>query len=252
VELTELASTIQQDPALTTAVLRVANSVIHQASSGEMHTVRDAVLRLGITESGRVAGAVAAKTLFSPRSKSAHALFAAQFAQLHVAAASCAAGAAYLAMDRGIGRSDRAYLGGMLHDVGKSLALGSLAALVLTDKAPRELDPAVVAQILEEQNVDLGAQAHERWALPSYLTELCASQHDANVPTGPAHAELHLVRVVSGLLNLRNGPESLERIAELVQSLRALSLSPLQVRSLDAELKNRTALVKQQLGEGSR
>jgi hypothetical protein len=41
-------------------------------------------------------------------------------------------------------------------------------------------------------------------------------------------------------------------VAELVQSLGALSLSPLQVRSLDAELKKRTALVKQQLGDVAR
>jgi HD-like signal output (HDOD) protein len=252
VEVTELASTIQTDPALTAALLRVANSPVMRASSGETDTVRDAVVRLGIAESGRVAAAVAAKTLFSPRSKSAHALFSAQFGRLHVAAASGAAGAAYLAMERGIGRSDRAYLGGMLHDVGKSLALGALAALVLARKAPRDLEPAVVTQLLEERNVELGTQAHVRWGLPAYLTELCATQHDPKVQATPAQAELHLVRVVAGLLALRDGPESLERISELVQSLSVLKLSPLQTRALDAELKTRTAQVRHHIGDGSR
>jgi HD-like signal output (HDOD) protein len=248
VEVSELAGAIHQDPALAAAVLRMANSASMSSAAGEIHTVRDAVTRLGLVESGRVAGAVAAKTLFSPRLKSAHALFASQFAELHAIASTAAGGAAHLAMERSTGRSDLAYLGGMLHAVGKSLGLAALAALVLEDRAPRELDPNVLQQIIETRQVELGVHAHERWGLPQYLTTLCASQHDAEVPKGPAHAELHLVRVVSGLLALRMRPQTLPRIAELVQSLGALGITPLQARALDAGLRTRAAQVRQVLG----
>lgn len=243
VELTELSTAIQQDPALTAAVLRVANSAA-SGSAGAINTVRDAVIRLGLTESERIAGGVAAKALFSPRSKAAHALYASQFGQLHVEAASAAGGAAYLAMERSSGRSDLAYLGGMLHDVGKSIALGALAGLVLSARAPRDLAPEIVQAILDQLNVELGAHAHDRWGMPEYLTALCASQHDAVVPEGPAHAELHLVRVVSGLLALRAAPQSLERIGQLTQSLGALRMGPRETRALDAELRRRVAQVR--------
>jgi HD-like signal output (HDOD) protein len=236
VEVTELATAINQDPALTAAVLRVANSAV-LGGAGQIATVRDAVTRLGVAESGRVAGAVAAKALFSAKSKSAHAVFAGPFLDLHVHAAAAAAGAAFLAMERAVGRSDLAYLGGMLHDVGKSLALGALATLVLENKTPREIDPDVMVAVLENLHVDLGAEAHERWALPQYLTALCASHHDANVPNHPSQAELHLVRVVSGLLALRARPQPLERISELMQSIQVLGLTPVQTRALDAELR---------------
>lgn len=246
VEITELSSAINQDPALTTAILRVANSAV-LGGVGQIATVRDAVTRLGISESGRVAGAVAAKTLFSAKSKSAQALFEKPFLDLHVQAATAAGGAAFLAMERAVGRSDLAYLGGMLHDVGKSLALGAMAGLALDNKAPREIDPEVLFHVLEDLHVELGAEAHERWALPQYLTALCASHHDANVPNHPSQAEVHLVRVVSGLLALRSRPQPLERVAELVQSLQVLGLTPVQTRALDAELRKSMARVREAL-----
>ncbi|HET6334472.1 MAG TPA: HDOD domain-containing protein [Polyangiales bacterium] len=246
VEVTELSSAINQDPALMTAVLRVANSAL-LGGTGQIATVRDAVTRLGIAETGRVAGAVAAKTLFSAKSKSAHALFSASFLDLHVAAAAAAGGAAFLAMERAVGRSDLAYLGGMLHDVGKSLALGAIASLVLDNKAPREIDPEVIFIVLESLHVELGAEAHDRWALPQYLTTLCASHHDSTVPNHPSQAELHLVRVVSGLLALRTRPQPLERISELMQSIQVLGLTPVQTRALDAELRRNTSRMRDAL-----
>ena len=247
VEVTELTSAIQQDSALTTAILRVANSAALGPSTGPINTVRDAVLRLGVAESGRVAGAVAAKTLFSSRSKSAHALVAQSMAELHLAAASAAAGSAYLAMTRAVGRSDLAYLGGMLHDVGKSLAIGALAELTLEGRASRDLAPEVVQRMLEDLHVDLGARALERWAMPQYLTALCAAHHDANVPNHPSQAELHLVRAVTGLLALRTAPQPLERVAELMQSVEVLGLTPLQTRALDAEIRRTHSKLREAL-----
>lgn len=247
VEISELTSVIHQDTALTAAILRVANSAALGPSAGPINTVRDALTRLGLAESGRVAGAVAARTLFSARSKSTQAMYAGMFSELHVNAAAAAGGAAYLAMERGVGRSDMAYLGGMLHDVGKSLALGAIAGLVLEHKAPRDLAPEIITALLEAVHVDLGAQAHERWALPDYLTALCAAHHDATVPNHPSQAEVHLVRVVSGLIALRSRPQPLERISELVQSIGVLGLSPLQTRALDAELRRNSTKVREAL-----
>jgi HD-like signal output (HDOD) protein len=180
--------------------------------------------------------------------KSAHALFAPQFAELHIAAATAAGGAAQLAMERGVGRSDLAYLGGMLHEVGKSLGLAALASLILADKAPRDLDPNTITFIIEQRHVEIGVHAHQRWELPQYLATLCASQQLPEVPNDPAHAELHLVRVVSGLLALRVCPQPIERIQELVQSLSALSITPLHARALDAGLRTRVGQVKQAVG----
>jgi HD-like signal output (HDOD) protein len=246
-ELSELASTIQQDPALTAAILRVANAASMGAVAGPINTVRDAVTRLGITDSARVAGVVAAQTLFSPQSRLAQSLFAAPLAELHVTSATIASGAAQAAMDRGIGRSDMAYLGGMLHDVGKTLAIATLADLMQSGTAPRELEPAVLDTVLEAVHVELGGRALRLWKLPQYLVDLCASHHDSTLPHDRVHAEQHLVRVAAGLIALRARPQSAERIDELADSLVALDITPLQARALDAGLRSRSVQVRQVL-----
>jgi HD-like signal output (HDOD) protein len=109
------------------------------------------------------------------------------------------------------------------------------------------MDPDVISNLLENLHVELGAEAHDRWALPEYLTTLCASHHDSNVPNHPSQAELHLVRVVSGLLAIRARPQPLERISELMQSIQVLGLTPVQTRALDAELRRGMARVREAL-----
>jgi hypothetical protein len=72
-----------------------------------------------------------------------------------------------------------------------------------------------------------------------------STNHDANVPNHPSQAELHLVRVVSGLLALRARPQPLERISELMQSIQVLGLTPVQTRAIDAELRRNTARMRE-------
>lgn len=246
-EYAELVAAVQQDPALTAAVLRMANSAAQGAQAGSIQTVRDAVTRMGVTDSGRVVGVVATQALFNPQSKAAQRMFGELLSELHTTSSAAASGAAQLSMERKLGRSDLAYLGGMLHDVGKSLAVGALVRLIHTGDAPAEVDSVVVQALLEEVSVDLGSMAHARWGLPQYLVDLCAQQHQPTCPLTPETRELHLVRVVGGLLALRTRPQSTERILELVDSLDALAITPVATRSIDAGLRSRGQQVRQVL-----
>ncbi|MET0391168.1 MAG: HDOD domain-containing protein [Polyangiales bacterium] len=246
-ELAELASVIQQDSALTAAVLRVANSAAMSGAAGAIQTVRDAVTRLGVADSARVVGVVATAALFNPRSKLAQRLFGPRLADMHVASAAAASGAAQLSMERGVGRSDKAFLGGMLHGVGKSLAIGALARLIDAEAASSEVPDPVLEALLDRVHVELGTQAHERWKLPQYLIDLCAKQHEPLIPLTPDTRELHLVRVASGLIALRLKPQSRARIGELTDSLLALQITPVQTRAIDAGLRSRSVQVRQVL-----
>lgn len=244
-DFADLVAAVQQDPALAAAVLRVANSAALGAQVGSIQTVRDAVTRMGVADSARVVGVVATQALFNPQSKVAQRMFGPLLSELHVAASATASGAAQLSMDRGLGRSDLAFLGGMLHDVGKSLAIGALVRLIQAGDAPNEIEPVVVEAMLEAVNVDLGSMAHARWALPQYLVDLCAQQHVASCPLTKDTCELHLVRVAGGLTALRMRPAPRDRIAELMDSLGALEITPARARALDSGLRSRTLQVRQ-------
>lgn len=233
----ELSRVVSSDPAITAAVLRVATSALNAGLGGEQTTVRSAIARLGTQEVGRVAGAVAARSLFNPQAKAEHELFKDRFAALHHEAATCAAGAAYLAMQLGTGRSDAAYLGGMMHDIGKPVALSAIASMHLKghlDSIPSE---TVIDAVLEQTHARIGIELHKSWGLPDYLSNLCAQHHDAKVPSSKEHAETHLVRVVAGLLALHHEPEPLHSSDELLQSTQTLAITPLRLRAIDAELR---------------
>jgi HD-like signal output (HDOD) protein len=238
-EVGEMVRLISADPALSAGVLTVANSVVHRGVE-EVETVRAAVVRLGLEEVARVAGAVGARSLFNPRLRAELAAHGRSFAALFHRALTVAGGAAALALQLPGGRSDRAYLGGMLSDVGKSIALRSLVALT-GEPGAAPVAPPVAAQALELVHLEVGGECHQEWSLPQYLTVIAVRHHDPEIPADPEFIDLHAVRLCGALLDLREPSLAARAGRELLQSAQALALGPRAVRALDAELKG-TAL----------
>ncbi|HET9598277.1 MAG TPA: HDOD domain-containing protein [Anaeromyxobacteraceae bacterium] len=238
-DVQELARLVARDPALSAGVLSVANSPVYRGLM-EVETVRDAVARLGLDELGKVAAAVSARTLFSPRQRAEHQAFAPRFSALFGHAVAVGSAAAAAALRRPDARADRAYLGGLLHDVGKSLALRALAGLVL-DRRVVAPPPERVERVLDAVHVELGGEAHQIWGLPHYLTVLCVRHHDPAVPGEPEFVDLHLVRLASALADLREPLWAARAAREVAQSAAALGVDPFAVRALAAELRQAEA-----------
>lgn len=244
----EMVRLISADAALSAGVLTVANSVAYRGVD-DIETVRAAVVRLGLDEVARVAGAVSARSLFSARLKAELAAHAGRFGGLFHRALTVATGAAALTLGRTGGRSDRAYLGGVLFDVGRSIALRSLAALEPAPGSPAA-DPGRIDRVLDRVHVEVGGECHQEWNLPQYLTVIAVRHHDREIPADPEFAELHAVRLCGALLDLRE-PHAAPRAArEIVQSARALGLEAPAVRALDAELRRAAARVGAAFGLG--
>jgi len=231
----DLARLVQNDPALAASVLNVANSAYYRGVQ-EVEIVRDAVARIGLEEAGRVAGALAAKSLFSPRMRQEFSIYSDRWSDLFVRAVTVATVSASLAMRKPPARSDRAYLGGMLVDVGKSVALRSIASLV-ADKAA-DPGPARIDRVLELVHLEIGGEVHQEWNLPQYLTVLCVRHHDEEVPADPEFADLHVVRLISALEDLRRSPGLVPHAQfEFLQSAEVLGLDPIAARAILAELR---------------
>jgi len=229
------AGIISRDPALSAGVLSVANSAVFRGVT-EVETVREAVTRLGLQEVGRVAAAVAARTLFNPHVREERAAFSRRSTALFTRSVAVGSAAASVAMRHPGARSDRVYLGGLLHDVGKGLALRALARLVLDGGEP-EPDPSRLERVLERVHVEIGDQAIKAWALPTYLALICSRHHDEVVPSDAEFLELHLVRLASAVAALREPTFSARAAREIVQSSAALRLDAYEVRALRAELR---------------
>jgi HD-like signal output (HDOD) protein len=233
----ELSRLVSADPALTAGVLQVANSAAYRGLM-EVETVRDAIVRLGFDEVARVAGALSARSLFNPRMRAEIARYRSTFAALYHRALTIANAAAWEAMQVRGGRADRAFLAGMLHDVGKSVALRSVAALSQEKGVPVPGGGPALDRLLDRVHLEVGAESHQEWGLPQYLTVIAVRHHDREIPADPEFADLHVVRLAGALADLRDPAVAHRAAAELVQSAAALGRSPLQVRSLGAELRD--------------
>jgi HD-like signal output (HDOD) protein len=229
----KLATLVSQDPALAANVVRVANSALHKGLS-DIGTVRDAIARLGLEEVARLASAVAARSLFNPKLRGQFAAFDAQFKRLFQDALASATAASWLAMRKPAASSGRVYLGGLLHDIGKTIALRSVAALAAEGKIqPR---PAAVQRVLEQLHTVVGEDAIRAWALPAFLVHLAAHHHDGQVAAEEV-VDLSAVRLVSALRALKTrDPHQPGADRELVESAHVLGVDPFELRALDAEL----------------
>ncbi len=172
-----LADLIRRDASLTAHVMRVAASPMY-AGSTKLASLQQVIGRLGFATITQIALVVATKLRvfavagFEPevRATFRHSLASALFAQ-------------EIARARRSG-VDLAFLAGLLHDIGKPLAL----QVLLDVHAAHRVSPDRAAILAEADRVhaELGGTLIERWRLPVRVAEAVRAHH------APADNELAL------------------------------------------------------------
>ncbi|MFO0598589.1 MAG: HDOD domain-containing protein [Myxococcaceae bacterium] len=234
--LAELSRVVSQDPAFSAAILKVANSPAY-AGAQEIATLRDAVSRLGLVEVGRVAGTVSARSLFQPQVRSEFASFGTRWADMFSEAVAAARGAAWLCLRLRKARSDHAFLAGILHDLGRSVALRSVAALQQHDKL-FDLEGTEVDRVVERVHVEIGGEVHADWSLPRFPTLVAMRHHELGLPGDGEYIDVHAVRLSSALVQFQRQPWRAPQVrAEVDESCAALHLDGFVLRSLMTQLR---------------
>ena len=243
VDMARLLKAISPDPAISINVLRVANSVLYNRGT-DVTEMRMAVMRIGLRGVGEIAAGVAGRSLFDLALRVEYETFRERFNTMFLDTMAVAFGASQFAFEQHVGRPDRAFLAGMFHDMGKSLALRSLASLIIEGKVPSGLPPSVVEAVLERVHVDIGCKVHELWGLPSHLKDICQRHHDAEVPGDAESMEIHLLRMVSGIHRLAKDPLDSGRLEETRQSMEAMRLARRGTSLLHREMGQHIERVK--------
>jgi putative nucleotidyltransferase with HDIG domain len=248
VALDDLARLVGMDAALSAGVLVLANSPVYRGISA-VETPRDAIARLGLAEVSRLVTALSTRSLFRPEVRAEFEAFGPAWNRLFYHSAVVGRTASSLAEARKLPGAEQAFVGGMLHDVGKSIALRSVAALAFEGQiavpAPASLD-----RILHHLHLEVGGEVAREWGLPEALAGLVVLHHRPQLPARPELAVLHLVRLASALHLLRAAPGLLPAApAEIVDSARALGLGPARVEALGRELEENGEWVRLLFGE---
>ncbi len=239
----DVARVIQHDTYLTAAVLRIANSPLH-APLEPVETVQRAVMMLGMRQILTLVTAASLMRLMSPRDVAARRAF-----WRHAACAATAARA--LAVACGGTDPGKAFVAGMLHDIGHLLVMGNLpdVAAQIARRSTANNVPLQTAEhdLLGYDHCDIGRRLLTEWRLGDAVADAAGTHHGADALDWPViNLYVHLGDVIAvGLGYHMPGDDMLRPPAR--HALDRLKLAPAAFSSLVAHVLDDTDAMEQAL-----
>ena len=170
-EVIELAN---EDQVLAGQILKLANSTVYMGRV-RTETIKEAVIRLGAQHIANIAMAVSQ----SGQHMSQNAVINGFLRSLWMHSHACAVGSRWLAINTGYPQyAERAYMAGLLHDVGKLYLLKALERLNRLGVAQAVLEENLLLEIFDALHVEQGCRLMEHWNLPRIYRDVVARHHD--------------------------------------------------------------------------
>lgn len=167
---------ILRDPALTGQLLKAANSPFYRGMQ-EITTVRNAIIRLGLTEVANLVTMLTQKKTFVSNDP----FIRAQMDELWLHSVTCALGAKWIAKEcRLPSKMNEAFFAGLLHDIGKAFLLLAISDLRQAGKLAANIPQTFIEEVLETLHATLGSQLLEIWNLPEAYRIVARHHHDSD------------------------------------------------------------------------
>ena len=168
-----LEKEISQDQALTSQLLRTANSAFYRGMR-PISTIRDAVLRLGTQEVANIVHMLAQKELF----RSTDPFTRKYMNDLWLHSVSCASGTFWLAKRLKMpSETPKAFFAGLLHDVGKLFLLRVIEDLRNSQKLEAALTPEFIQELITNQHAAQGFELMRNWNIPQEYCGIAKNHH---------------------------------------------------------------------------
>jgi putative nucleotidyltransferase with HDIG domain len=168
---------ILRDPALSGQLLKVANSSFYRGMI-EVTTVRNAMVRLGLSEVSSLVVLLTQKQSFST-----HDPFIQEYMdELWIHSVACALGAKWIAKEcRLPSKMNEAFFAGLLHDIGKAFLLMAIADLKKTGQLGDNVPQTFIEEVLDTLHQSLGAQLLRNWNLPEIYCTVAERHHNESM-----------------------------------------------------------------------
>jgi HD-like signal output (HDOD) protein len=188
----EVERLILADQVLAAEVLRAANSSFFGGLT-EINTVRSAIVRLGLRQVAQLALMASHRSGYDAKDRSIRQMI--QQLWMHASATAMASG--WLAGRLGFGQQleSEAFLGGLLHDVGKLVTLRAIDEIQTREQAPYDLSPQLLEEILATAHTSLGFGFLKHWDIPEIYCEIARDHHSTDFD--PSKIPLVTVRLAN-------------------------------------------------------
>lgn len=175
--LVDYVKIINKDPAMSTSVLKLANSVYFNPVAKRVSSIETAVVKLGTEGLRSVLSAAVMQPVIERKS-----YYYSEFGhKLWTHSLHCAVACELIAKQRGI-EPYKAYLLGLIHDIGKITIFNELSAQFEMNNSPDQPGYAAFAPMMQSTSEKLSHTVAEDWELPE---ELClALKQQVNLKAG--------------------------------------------------------------------
>ncbi|HBG05193.1 MAG: phosphohydrolase [Geobacteraceae bacterium GWC2_58_44] len=187
----QVVALIIKDQALTSQILRLANSAFFSGLA-KVTTITEAVVRMGAREIANVAMLASQQNSYNsftiPELKN-HS----QMLWRH--AIGCAIGTRWIAERTGYKHlAQEAFIAGLLHDIGSLLVLKVLEGILIADPEVKGVSRELTTEIMAAMHTESGYTLMQKWNLPEIYSSIVRDHHKEQSDTNCVL--LSLVRLV--------------------------------------------------------
>ena len=170
--IAQVAQMIIEDQALSSHVLRMANSAFFGGLS-KVTTIRDAIVRLGARQVTNVVTVVTQSQQYCTKDRT----MAVYMQTLWKHALGCALGTKWFAEKTGYKElAQEGLLAGLLHDIGQLFLLKVLED-VQASEPELALSKPVIVEVLQHMHVEQGTMLMQHWNIPELYGEIVRQHH---------------------------------------------------------------------------
>lgn len=165
---------IMSDQALTTKILKTANSSYYQGLS-EIKTVRNAIVRLGTQEVAKIAIMITQRGRYKAKDKTIHQLMR----NLWKHSVGCAVAASWICRKIEFDQPlQEVFFAGLLHDVGKLFVLTMLDRIKPTYEQPDQISEDFIIELVNGSlHPAYGYELLKKWNLPEKYCDITQKHH---------------------------------------------------------------------------
>ncbi|UCD77913.1 MAG: HDOD domain-containing protein [Desulfobacterales bacterium] len=224
----ELAQVIEKDPVISLRLISVANSPIYRGVT-EIRNVKGALPRLGLKETLNIILAIANKSLYSTDKVQ----FRILMDKLWVHSLASAYGSKLIAQNLKLDDSEKFFLMGLIHDIGKILLLKAFTEF----SKDKNLNMNAITANIQEAHLSLGSLLLKRWGFDEDFINVLTHHEDKNLSpdTDKEILVVHLANMVTRKIGFSLFEDEID-LAEL-ESAQILKMEPETIEDIGEKVK---------------